>query len=338
MPLVKMVEVWRGPLVESSHAGIAVVANSRGEVIAGWGDADAVAFPRSALKPVQAIALVETGAYQAAGLTARHLAIACASHRAEPKHTTLVSSWLSDMGFSQDHLVCGPDRPADQTAADAAVIAGQPRQRIFHNCSGKHCGFLAVARHNGWPIERYDDPAHPAQQRYLDALSELADTDACALPFGIDGCGLPALALPISTMAVVMARFADAQVASTARRAAVLAIHGAMRGHPDLVSGTDEPGTLLARATRGRIIMKTGAEGFLAAFFPGQGLGIALKIGDGSARARLPALIAVLSSVGLLDAGEQNALTALAQAEIFNSTGAVVGRIDAPALARPPIP
>jgi len=337
MSFVRMVEVWRGPLVESSHAGIAAVANSRGELIAGWGDTDLVTFPRSALKPVQAIALVETGAYQTGGLTARHLAIACASHRGEAKHTALLSSWLGDMGLDQEHLICGPDRPADEAAADAAVIAGQPRQRIFHNCSGKHCGFLAVTRHNGWPIEGYDDPAHPAQQRYLDALTELAGTDASTLPFGVDGCGLPAPALPISAMAVVMARFAEAQVASTGRRTAVLAIHGAMRAHPDLLSGTDDPATLLTRATRSRIIMKTGAEGFLTAFVPGQGLGIALKIDDGSARARVPALIAVLSSVGLLDAGEQKALSVLAQPSILNSAGAVVGRIDAVVPARPPV-
>ncbi|MBC7779288.1 MAG: asparaginase [Proteobacteria bacterium] len=329
----RMVEVWRGPLVESAHAGVAAVANAQGEIIAGWGDTALVTYPRSALKPVQAIALVESGAYRDDGLTPRHLAIACASHRGEPVHSTLVTEWLDVLGLDQEALVCGEDRPADEAAAAAALIAGRPRQRIFHNCSGKHCGFLAVAQHEGWSLHDYDRLQHPAQQRYLDALSELTGADASALPFGVDGCALPAAALPVATMAVLMARFADARVASPRRRAAIVAIQEAMRAHPHLLSGTDQPAVMLVRATRGRIIMKTGAEGFLCAFVPRQGLGLALKITDGEARARVPALLALLSALGLLDASEAQALAALAEPPVLNSTGAVVGRIRANAMA-----
>jgi L-asparaginase II len=329
---VKMVDVWRGPLVESQHVGAAVVANSAGEIIAGWGDTGLVTYPRSALKPVQAIALVESGAFAAARLTERHLAIACASHRAEAFHSTLVASWLAQMQLGQEALICGPDRPADEAAASAAIIEGHARQRIFHNCSGKHCGFLALSLNQGWSIDDYDQLGHPSQQRYLDALSELIGHDAAALPFGVDGCGLPAPALPLSEMAVLMARFAQAQVAAPGRREAIHAIHAAMRAHPELVSGTGQPGVLLARATRGRIVLKTGAEGFMAAWLPGQGLGVALKIADGEMRARMPALIAVLAAVGLLDADEQRALAPLAAPDVLNSAGVVVGRIHAPAL------
>jgi L-asparaginase II len=127
-----------------------------------------------------------------------------------------------------------------------------------------------------------------------------------------------------------MARFADARVGSAARRSAIVSIQEAMRAFPELLSGTGQPGVLLARATGGRIVMKTGAEGFIAAFVPGQGLGIALKIADGEARGRMPALMSVLGALGLIDAGERRALERLAEPDVLNSAGDVVGRICAP--------
>ena len=329
MSLVKMVEVWRGPLVECVHLGVAAVANAEGEIIEGWGDIGMETFPRSALKPIQAIALVETGAYKERGLTSRHLAMACASHRGQPIHTELVSAWLADLGLDQNALACGPDHPSDEASAAAAIREGHPTQRIYHNCSGKHCGFLTVAKHRGWAVEGYDDIVHPAQQLYLDSLSELAGRDARAMPIGVDGCALPAPALPVKDMAVMMARFAAAKVASPSRRAAILAIHDAMRQHPEYISGTDQPGVEIARVTKGRIIMKTGAEGFMMVYMPGQGISAVVKIADGNARARVPALIAVLSAVGLLDAAEQRALAHLATPPILNSAVAAVGRINA---------
>ena len=327
MSLVKMVEVWRGELVESVHHGVAAVANAAGEIVEGWGDTSLVAYPRSALKPIQAIALVETGAHAARGLTSKHLALACASHRGEPFHTELVSAWLKDLGLAQSALACGPDHPYDEASAAAAMRAGQPVQRIYHNCSGKHCGFLTVAKHRGWPVEGYDQLEHPTQQLYLGALSDLLGRDARALPFGIDGCALPAAALPVKEMAVMMARFAAARGASASRRAAILAIHEAMRAHPEYISGTDQPGVHLSRVTKGRIIVKTGAEGFLMAYVPQQGLSAVLKIADGEARARFPALIALLSAVGLLNADERRELARIAEPPVLNSVGATVGRI-----------
>ncbi len=327
MSLVKMVEVWRGALVENAHLGVAAVANAAGEIIAGWGDAGMVTYPRSALKPIQAIALVESGAYAARGLTSRHLALACASHRGQPMHTELASAWLADLGLDQNALACGPDHPADEASAAAAIRAGHPTQRIYHNCSGKHCGFLTVAKHRGWAVDGYDQLEHPAQQLYLDTLTEFLGRDAHAVAFGVDGCGLPAAALPVQEMAALMARFAAARVKSPARRAAILAIHNAMRQHPEYISGTDQPGVALARITQGRIIMKTGAEGFMMVYVPDQGLAVALKIIDGAVRARVPALIAVLSALRLLDAAEQRELAPLAEPPVFNNAGAKVGRI-----------
>lgn len=335
MSFVRMVEAWRGELVESVHFGAAAVATARGELIGGWGDTEMLVYPRSALKPVQAIALLETGASAAFGLTQRHLALACASHRGEPFHVELATSWLDRLGLDQNALACGPDYPADANAVAAAMREGRPRQRIYHNCSGKHCGFLTVARHHGWPVEGYDRIDHPAQQLYLEALAELSGLDAHALPFGIDGCTLPAAALPLRAYAVMMARFAEARATLPARRAAILGIHDAMRLNPELVSGSDQPGVHVARVTRGRVIVKTGAEGFMTAYVPGAGLAVALKIADGEARARVPALIAVLAGTGLLDASEQRELAGLAQPPVLDSSGQHVGSLRACGFARP---
>lgn len=323
-----MVEVWRGDIVESQHVGAGVVANAKGEIIAGWGDPNVVTYPRSAMKPVQAIALVETGAAAAYGLNAEHIALSCASHRAEPFQTALVTQWLATLGLDQSALACGPDRPVDVAAADAAVLAGQPKQRIFHNCSGKHCGFLTVARHRGWSLD-YADPQHPAQQLYLDALSEFTCSDAHSFEFGIDGCTLPAPAMSLATFAKMLARFSTGKASTPGRAQAVNTIMDAMRAHPGHLAGADQPAAHLARATRGRLLMKTGAEGFISVFVPGQGLAIALKIADGEPRGRVPALIAALSAAGMLDVDEQKALASLAMPAVTDSMGTVVGRIAA---------
>lgn len=327
MSLVRIAEVWRGSIVESVHFGVAVIANGRGEIIEGWGDPGLVTYPRSALKPVQAIALVESGAAKAWDLTPRHIALACGSHRGEPFHTELAERWLASLGLNENALACGADAPADPSTALAAARDGLPKRRVYNYCSGKHCGFLTVALHRGWPVDGYSHLEHPVQQLYLDALSEIADCDARALPFGIDGCTLPAAALSVGEFAKLMARFADARVVSPQRRSAMLAIHDAMRANPEYVSGSKQPGVELARVTKGRLVMKTGAEGFIAAYAPGQGLGIALKIVDGEARARVPALIALMSAARLLDEREQGELRHLAEPAVLDSSGSIVGRI-----------
>lgn len=332
MEYARLAELWRGPAMESVHFGTAAVANAAGEVIYGWGDASLVSFPRSSLKPIQAIALVETGAADALGLAAEYLALACASHRGERMHTGRIEAWLDRLGLGESALACGPDFPANQEAAAELIRDGADPSRIFHNCSGKHCGFLSVALHMGWPLEGYNDPSHPTQQLYLDVFSDLLGGDAHGLPLGVDGCTLPALALSLADMARTMARFAAAQTAAR-RRHAIHRLQEAMRAHPRLVSGTGEPNVRIAEATGGRIVMKGGAEGYLVVFIPDQGIGIALKIADGNSRARVVALLAVLRELKLLSDGEAAALAPLAEIPVRNSADAVVGRICA---CRPP--
>jgi L-asparaginase II len=270
------------------------------------GDPAFVTFPRSSLKPYQAVALVETGAADALGLSEEHLALSCASHSAEDFQVALVRDWLARMGLSESALVCGPDMP--RAAADQAKIyrAGGDRSRIYHN---------------------YDDPAHPTQKLYLEILSELLGSDAGRLQAGVDGCGLPALALSMQAMAQAAARWAARKVASPARRSAIERLQAAIAKYPDHLSGRDQATSRIVRATNGRVLLKGGAEGFVVGFVPDQGLGIAVKLADGASRAKMGVFAALLGRLGLLDAATTAALVQAVEGDIADSNGKPVGHI-----------
>jgi L-asparaginase II len=325
MTFVPLAEIHRGGHLESIHHGVAVVADAEGRILLSWGDPSFVTFPRSSLKPFQAIPLVESGAADAAGLTEEHLALACASHAAEDFQVALVRGWLERLGLTESALVCGPDLP--RAPADQAAVwrAGGGRSRVFHNCSGKHCGFLTLARHIGAPVAGYDDPAHPAQRLYLEAFSELLGEDAAALPRGVDGCGLPALALPMRRMAQAAARWAAARVATEARRTAIRRLQAAIRAFPDHLSGRGSATGRIVRASGGRVLLKGGAEGYVVGFVPERGLGIAVKLADGAARAKMGVFAAILGRLGLVEDAER--LAAEVEGEIRDSNGRPVGAI-----------
>jgi L-asparaginase II len=327
MSYEQLAAVWRGDVMESVHFGVAAIANAQGEILHGWGDTDLVSYPRSALKPVQALVLVESGAHRAYRLSARHLALACASHRGELFHTELAAEWLAALALDETALACGPDWPRDERRTHELISQGRPRSRLYHNCSGKHCGFLSAARHRGWGTHGYNEAAHPAQQAFLEVLTDLLRSGGRDFTLGVDGCTLPACALSVADMARLMARYAAARTTSLVRRAAISELHAAMREFPEYLSGTGQPGVLIARATSGRMLVKTGAEGFLTAFLPDEGLGIALKIADGNARARFVVLLGLLGELGMLDRAEQTALAGLAEVPVKDSTGRRVGAI-----------
>ena len=327
MQFEKLVEVWHGPIVECEHFGAAVVADADGKIIAGWGDPDYVTYPRSSLKPFQAIALVESGAAEAFGLTARHIALASASHRGEPMHTDLATEWLARLDLDHTALACGAAYPRDQELINRLVKSDIPPNPIYHNCSGKHAGFLTLCRHKGWDVAGYNDPAHPAQQYYFDVLSDFLGKESRDLPLGVDGCTLPAVALSLREMATAMARMAARKVSSVARREAAATIQDAINRHPDYVSGSDQANVVVCRATKGRVLIKSGAAGYIAAQLPQDGIGVALKIADGNSRARYMAFLTLLTELNLLDDEETGALADLYETPLLNSRNDVVGKI-----------
>jgi L-asparaginase II len=302
---VELVEVWRGGRLECLHRGHAVIVGGNGQIEAAWGDPAALIYPRSSCKMIQALPLVESGAADAAGLRADHLALACASHSGAAIHTDRVEAWLAALGLSESDLRCGSHEPADIAARDALIRAGQRPCQIHNNCSGKHAGFLTLNRHLGGGPE-YVDPDHPVQRAVRAAFEEV--TAEASPGYGIDGCSAPNFATTLLGLGRAMAAFATAQDRGGARAAAQQRLVAAMVAHPDLVAGEKRACTELMRACGGRVAIKAGAEGVHVAIVPDRRLGIALKIVDGAARAAEAAVAGLLIRLGLLDAGHPAAV------------------------------
>ncbi|WP_417240264.1 asparaginase [Celeribacter halophilus] len=297
----EMVEVWRGPVLESRHAGIAVICNADGEVIESWGDPDTVILPRSSVKMIQALPLITSGAADAKGLTEDQIALSCASHQGAPIHTKRVSAWLNDLGLSENDLICGPQTPWDIPTRNAQIKAESGKCRIHNNCSGKHCGFLTLTQHLGAGPD-YVDPDHPVQKAALDAFETV--TGETSPGFGIDGCSAPNFATTLRGLGRAMGYFAGAREEGDRMERAAFRLAKAMRSYPDLVAGEGRACTELMRAAKGKVTIKTGAEGVFTAILPEQGLGVALKITDGATRASECAIAALLVKLGALDAND----------------------------------
>jgi L-asparaginase II len=324
MAAVDLVQLWRGDLLESVHQGHAVVCDASGEVVMAWGDPEAIVYPRSSSKMIQALPLLESGAAAAAGLGPEHLALACASHQGAAVHTQRVEAWLAHLGLSEADLRCGAHMPSDKPSAEALIRANEKPCQIHNNCSGKHAGFLTLGRHLGAGPD-YVEVDHPVQCAIHAAWEEV--TEESTAGWGVDGCSAPNFASSLAALGRAMASFASAGSRSGARAQAQQRLTQAMIAHPDLVAGEGRACTELMRACEGRAALKTGAEGFFVGILPEQGLGIALKIADGATRASEAVVAALLVKLGVLDAGHPVAQR-LSSGVQRNWRGLVTGRIE----------
>ena len=270
-----VVELVRGPVVESTHLVHAVVVDAGGTVLHGWGDVERLTHPRSAVKPLQALPLVETGAADAFGLGDVELALACSSHNGEAGHVDSVEAWLHRLGFSDADLECGVQEDRGPSPAG-------------NNCSGKHAGFLTVARHLGVDPTGYIRPDHPVQRLVTAALAQATGVELDPALAGTDGCGIPVHPVPLRSLALAAARFGSPAAAR---------LSAAMVAQPWLVAGTGRMVTDLLRSAGGDVVVKDGAEGVQLAVLPRLGLGIAVKAEDGSVPASEVALGHVLAIV-----------------------------------------
>lgn len=277
--------------LESTHRVDAVVVHPDRTLVEAWGDPDRLVFPRSAVKPIQALPLVESGAADAFGLTTTELALACASHNGEPGHVQAVESWLERIGCSAHDLECG-----------IQSIPGDGRLRpspVANNCSGKHAGFLTVCRHLGFDTKGYIRADHPVQNLVTHTLAAFTSYDVDVAERGTDGCGIPAYPIPLHALAASAARVAASSNEPADPRAdAVQRLASAMVAEPWFVAGTHRMATEVLGAAGGSIVVKDGAEGVQWAALPNLGLGIAVKCVDGSGRASEAALGYVLEQIG----------------------------------------
>ena len=297
---IRMVEMWRGGMLESSHLGHAVICDAAGQIVEAWGDPEAVILPRSACKMVQALPLVESGAFDAAGLSARQMAFACASHHGAALHTGMAAGWLAGLGLGEADLRCGAHEPSDRDERNRLIRAHAAPCQLHNNCSGKHSGFLTLNRHLGGGAE-YVEVDHPVQRAVKAAFVEV--TGEASPGHGIDGCSAPNFATSLHGLARAMGRFAAATGAGDSRDRAMHRLTRAMAAHPELVAGEGGACTELMRAMGGRVTIKGGAEGVYVAILPKERLGIALKMLDGAERAKDAAIAALLVRLGVLEAG-----------------------------------
>jgi len=328
-----LVEVWRGPIIESLHRGHLIAVDGEGNTIAEIGDPETVTFIRSSGKPFQAIPLITSGAADRFGLTEKEIAIACGSHSGEQIHVQTAQSILQKIGLDASALKCGVHEPFSAEVARELVKNQQAPNVLQNNCSGKHAGMLALAKHLGAPIETYDSPDNPVQQQILSAVSEFSNMPPSEIAIGTDGCGVPVFGLSVRAMSLMYARLVHppAHFDATVRNACSRILH-AMTTYPEMVGGTkDRLDTELIRAAGGRLISKIGAEGvYTVGVLPCDqwrtGIGFALKMEDGDdKRARPPAVIEALRQLRVLRDEEISSLASYAPTPITNRRGEQVG-------------
>ena len=319
-----LVELTRGGLVESRHRGAVAICKVDGALAGAWGAVDAPVYPRSAFKSLQALSLLESGAAAAFGVTDEELALACASHSGEPMHTERVEAWLKRIGCAEQDLACGPHAPFHEHTAHAMIREGQRPCRIHNNCSGKHTGFLTLARHLDVSVNGYEDPRHPVQVMVRDAIAGICGVPAESMTVGIDGCAAPNYAIPLRNLALGMARLADPSGLSAERASAARRLVKAWRTFPRLVSGTGRACGDLIEGSGGMTVVKTGAEAVFMAALPDQGLGVAIKIDDGGTRAAEAVMARVLVMLGAARPDDPKIARHL-QAPVRNWRGDLVG-------------
>lgn len=332
-----LVEVRRGAITESRHRGHIVVVDPDGKIVAYAGSPENVTFLRSSAKPFQALPLLTSGAAERFGFTDKEVALACASHNGEPIHTELAASMLKKIGLGPEALHCGVHDPYSVEVTAKLRSAGESPTVLHNNCSGKHAGMLAVAKHLGAPTENYENAENLVQKLIADAVSQFSDVAVTDLAVGIDGCAAPVFGITVKAMAFAYARLVSPPASFDKRtRDACGRIVRVMSAYPELIGGTsDRLDTELMRAAPGGLVSKVGAEGvYTAGVNPSEpwpmGLGVALKIEDGDdKRARPTVVIETLRQLGVLRDESLEAMARYAFFPVRNQPGEVVGEIRA---------
>jgi L-asparaginase II len=319
-----LVEVLRGTLVESRHRGAVAVADADGATVLALGDVATPVYPRSAVKALQALPLVETGAADAFGFGDEELALACASHSGEPGHVAGVMRMLAKAGLDAAALRCGAHWPMAQSAVAALARTGEP-SALHNNCSGKHAGFLCVACAKGIDHADYWRPGHPVQREVRAVLENLTGAalsdDRCA----IDGCSVPTWAIPLENLAHAFAKFGSGRGLAPERARAAARLRAACAQKPWHVAGTGRFCTEIMQLFGARVFVKTGAEGVYCGALPELGLGIALKCDDGAGRAAQAVMAALIARFLPLGDAERAALMRFERPTLRNWNGIEVG-------------
>ena len=300
--------------LESEHI-VDVCISDQTAVFEAFGDVERSVIPRSAIKPIQVLPLLRSGAADAFSVTDVEVALGAASHSGEAEHVEAVDSWLGRIGLDRSALECGIDRPISVAEGDRLLRAGETFEAIHNCCSGKHTGFLTTAIHLGVDPAGYIHRDHPVQELVTDAIAEFTGVDVHAETSGADGCGIPTFAIPLDALARSMARLVTSEDEAAQR------VTTALSNNPFWISGTDRCEVNVVGAATEPLVMKQGAEGVYMAALPERGLGIALKVRDGAVRAGNAAIAGVLGYLGVVS-------ESLGVSNIANKAGTVVGAME----------
>ncbi len=339
----RLVQVLRGDVVESFHRGALAIVDGDGAIVAALGDIERPIFPRSACKVLQALPLVEGGAADAFDLSDEELALACASHGGEPRHTATAAAMLAKAGLDETALECGTHWPLSDAALKALARAGATPTALHNNCSGKHSGFVCVgclmARAQGREprefVRGYVQPGHPVMREVTAALQAATGYDLARAAMGTDGCSIPTFAIPLRHLALAFARVGTGVGLSPGHASAAMRLRRAVAGAPFLVAGSGRFDTRVMQRLGERVFCKVGAEGVYCAALPEAGLGVAIKIDDGNnARAAEVVMAAVIEARVRLDDAERGFVRGLSDVTLRNWNGIEVGALRASAWLR----
>lgn len=331
-----LVELQRGDMVESVHAGAFVVMDADGGVLQSVGDIDRRVYPRSAVKMLQALPLVESGAAERLGLTDAELALACASHNGEPAHVATAASMLHKAGLDATALECGAHWPYDEASARAIAAANEQPTPLHNNCSGKHSGFacLACLMADGKDLRGflrgYVKPDHPVMREVTAALEATTGTPLAdgRAPRGTDGCSIPTYGIPLRALALAFARWGTGIGLREGQARAAARLRQAVAAAPFMVGGSTRFDTVVMERLRERVFCKVGAEGVYCAALPQRGLGIAVKMDDGNtARACEVVMATLLGALAPLDDEEQVFMAHMSRLKLRNWNGIEVGQL-----------
>jgi L-asparaginase II len=301
-------EILRGKVIESRHRGAFAVCDASGKIVSAMGDVNAAFYPRSAIKAFQTLPLLQSGAADRFGLTPEEIALCCASHEGEPEHLRVARAVLAKAGNTEADLECGTHWPTGDTMR-AMVRSGEAASAIHNNCSGKHAGMLALARHMRVDVKGYVKPDHPVQKEIAKSYSAICGTDLANVSMGIDGCSVPTWALPAHVLATGFARLPA--LPEGQRMIAAVSVH------PSMVAGTGRFDTNIMKAVP-RLFIKWGAEGTLCGCIPHAGLGFALNCDDGAYRGATLAAAEMVLKLDVWNAEERVSLATFTSKTISN--------------------
>ncbi len=323
-----LVNVNRGPLVESLHRGDIAVVNSKGKLVHSIGDPYKVSYMRSAAKPIQTLNVILSGAADKFKFTDEEISIMCASHYGEEFHRIVVEGIMKKIGLSTSDLLCGSMLSLSEEYKNELIWNHVKLKPTNTDCSGKHAGMLSVCIYKGYDIKDYNLENHIIQKEIKKVVAEMCNISEDKIFIGIDGCTVPVYGMPLYNMALGFAKLANPDELSTDYKNAANKVFKAMNSAPEMVAGTNGFCTELIKNTHGKLIGKFGAEAVYCIGIKGMDLGIAIKIEDGNSnRALYPTVIQCLEDLNVLDEDEKRALSKFKLMKNLNNIKENVGEI-----------